>query len=83
MTALSYTSLRSSLAKTLDQVNEDHTPILITRQKGENAVLMTEADYRSYEETAYLMQSMVNAQRLNEAIAELRQGKGLEKELLE
>lgn len=83
MTALSYTSLRSSLAKTLDQVNEDHTPILITRQKGENAVLMSEADYRSYEETAYLMQSMANAQRLNEAIAELRQGKGLEKELLE
>jgi antitoxin YefM len=83
MTALSYTSLRSSLAKTLDQVNKDHTPILITRQKGENAVLMSEADFRSYEETAYLMQSMANAQRLDEAITQLREGKGMEKELLE
>ena len=83
MTALSYTSLRSSLAKTIDRVNEDHTPILITRQNGENAVLMSEADFRSYEETAYLMQSMANAQRLNEAIAELRAGKGFEKELVE
>lgn len=82
MTALSYTSLRSALAKTLDKVNEDHAPVLITRQKGENAVLMSEADFRSYEETAYLMQSMANAQRLNEAIAQLRDGKGMEKELL-
>lgn len=83
MTALSYTSVRASLANTLDRVNEDHTPILITRQKGENAVLMSEEDYRSYEETAYLMQSMANAQRLNEAISELRDGKGMEKELLQ
>jgi len=83
MTALSYTSVRSSLAKTLDRVNEDHTPILITRQKGDNAVLMSEADFRSYEETAYLMQSMANAQRLNEAIAQLRDGKGTERELLQ
>lgn len=83
MTALSYTSLRSSLATAIDRVNEDHTPILITRQKGENAVLMSEADFRSYEETAYLMQSMPNARRLSEAIAQLREGKGIEKALSE
>lgn len=83
MTALSYTSVRASLAKVLDTVGNDHTPVLITRQNGSNAVLMSEEDFRSYEETAYLMQSMNNAQRLNEAIAQLRAGKGVEKELLE
>lgn len=81
MNALSYTAVRASLAQVLDQVNEDHTPVLITRQKGAGAVLMSEADFRSYEETAYLMQSAANAQRLNDAIAQLRAGKGVEKAL--
>lgn len=70
MTALSYTSLRSSPATAIDRVNEDHIPLLITRQKGENAVLMSEADFRPYEETAYLIQSMSNARRLSGAIAQ-------------
>jgi antitoxin YefM len=83
MTALSYTSLRATLAKVLDRIQSDHTPVLITRKNGSNAVLMSEEDFRSYEETAYLMQSSTNAQRLNDAIAELRSGNGKERELME
>ena len=30
----SYTAIRNSLAKAMDQVNEGHAPIIITRQKG-------------------------------------------------
>ena len=82
MHALSYTSLRASLAKVLDRIQNDHMPVLITRQNGSNAVLMSEEDFRSYEETAHLMQSSANAQRLNESIAELRSGGGTERELL-
>ncbi|SFV59499.1 hypothetical protein MNB_SM-7-101 [hydrothermal vent metagenome] len=40
-------------------------------------------DYRSIEETIYLMQSKNNAQRLNDAIKELEEGKGLQKELID
>jgi len=43
---------------------------------------MSEEDFRSYEETAYLMQSSRNAQRLNDAIAKLRAGNGVERGLL-
>lgn len=83
MVAISYTSFRAHLANILDKVQVDHHPVLITRQKGNNAVVMSEEDFASYEETAYLMQSINNAQRLNEAIAQLRLGDGTERELLD
>ena len=75
MDVLSYSSLRNNLASTLDKVNEDHVSILITRQKGKPAVIMSLEDFKSYEETAYLMSSPKNAERLNKSIAEIEAGK--------
>ncbi|MFK8021272.1 MAG: type II toxin-antitoxin system Phd/YefM family antitoxin [Pseudomonadales bacterium] len=76
MESISYTSARSNLARTMEQVCEDHAPIAITR-KGEGAVVMISmADYQSLEETANLLRSPKNARRLMEAIAELESGKG-------
>ncbi|MDO9164281.1 MAG: type II toxin-antitoxin system prevent-host-death family antitoxin [Methylococcaceae bacterium] len=75
MDTISYSNFRSHLAKTLDKVNDDHTPIIITRQNGKPAVLISLEDYKSYEETAYLMASPKNAARLNQAIAEIEAGK--------
>ena len=83
MNAITYTSLRANLSKTIDSIINDHIPILVTRQKGGNAVLISEEDYRSFEETAYLMQSMTNASRLNESIEQLRSGNGQTKTLIE
>jgi antitoxin YefM len=75
MDTISYSNFRSHLAKTLDKVNDDHVPIIITRQNGKPAVLISLEDYKSYEETAYLMASPKNAARLNQAIAEIEAGK--------
>ena len=75
MDVLSYSSLRNNLASTLDKVNEDHVSILITRQNGKPAVIMSLEDFKSYEETAYLMSSPKNAERLNQSIAEAESGK--------
>lgn len=80
MTAMTYSSVREQFSKTIDTAINDHTPILITRRSGGNAVLISEEDFRSYEETAYLMQSSANTIRLNSAIDALRNGKGIEKE---
>jgi antitoxin YefM len=82
MTAITYSSVREQFAKTIDIAVNDHTPILITRRSGGNAVLISEEDFRSYEETAYLMQSSTNALRLNSAIDALRSGRGIKKELI-
>ncbi len=83
MRSISYTAARSNLAKTMEQVCDDHAPIAITR-KGEGAVVMISMDdYQALEETAYLLRSPKNTRRLIESIAELEDGKGREKELLE
>ena len=71
------------MAKTMEQVCNDHAPIAITR-KGEGAVVMISMDdYQALEETAYLLRSPKNMRRLLESVVELEEGKGEEKELIE
>ena len=83
MDTISYSAFRSKLASTLDRVNDDHKPILITRQNGKPAVVISLEDFQAYEETAYLMASPKNAERLNASIAELESGKGTQHELID
>jgi len=68
MDTISYTAIRNNLAKTIDKVNENHAPVIITRQNGPAAVLMSLDDFNAYEETAYLLRSPVNAARLIKAV---------------
>lgn len=83
MHTMSYSSFRTNLSKTLNKVNEDHTSVIITRQNGLSAVIMSLEDYKSYEETAYLMASPKNAQKLNQSIAEIEAGQAINRELIE
>jgi antitoxin YefM len=83
MNTISYSTFRTHLASILDQVNDDHKPILITRQNGKPAVVMSLEDYQAYEETAYLMASPKNAERLNQAVAEVNAGRMMPHELIE
>jgi antitoxin YefM len=83
MENISYSAFRSRLAKMLDKVNEDHAPLLVTRQNGSPAVLMSLEDFSAYEETAYLMASPKNAERLTRAIAEVEAGQAQPHDLVE
>lgn len=83
MDTLSYSAFRNQLASVLDKVNSDHKPVMITRQNGKPAIVMSVEDFHSYEETAYLMASPKNAERLHQAIAEVESGKAVNKELIE
>lgn len=82
MDAISYTAARNRLAKTMDKVNEDRAPVLITRQRGKPAVLMSLEDFNAYEETAYLMRSPRNAARLRGAVRGLVAGRGRARKLV-
>lgn len=75
MVSTSYTEARGKLDLVFDRVCHDHEPLLITRESGRNVVVLSEEDFSSLEETAYLLHSPANAKRLLEAVARDREGK--------
>ena len=83
MKTLTFSQTRQHLAETMDHVTLDHTPVTITRQNKEAVVIISLNDYKSMQETAYLMQSTANANKLNSTINQLESGEGNEKELFE
>ena len=84
MRTASSTELRNNLAKYLDQVHNDHTPLIITRDGGKPAaVIMSLEDYASHEETMHLLRSPANAKRLQDSMDELNAGGGQERKLAE
>ena len=83
MDTMSYTAFRNDLASVLDKVNDDHKPVLITRQNGKPAVVISLEDFQAYEETAYLMASPKNAARLNDAINQVAAGQAMQRGLIE
>ena len=78
MDAISYTVARKELAKTIDRVNDNRESIIITRNGKASAVILSMAEYESLQETAYLLSSPKNAQRLYESIAEVEAGGGVQ-----
>ncbi len=83
MNAINYSAARQKLASVMDQVCQDHEPVVITRN-GERAVVMLSLeDFESMEETAYLLRSPANAKRLLSAIKCLESGRGKARKLAE
>jgi antitoxin YefM len=68
LTETTYTNLRQSLASVLDRVANDRE-VVIVRRKGEKTVAMVPADeLMGLIETAHLLRSPKNAQRLLTAL---------------
>lgn len=83
MDAITYSAARAKLADTMNRVCNDHEPIIITRNGEQAVVMMSLEDFKSLEETSYLLRSPKNAQRLLEGIAALGSGKGKARSLAE
>ncbi|MCD6296880.1 MAG: type II toxin-antitoxin system prevent-host-death family antitoxin [Deltaproteobacteria bacterium] len=83
MKAITYTAARQNLAKTMEKVCRDRAPVIVTRKLSNSVVIMSLEDFESLEETAYLLRSPKNTRRLIESIAQLENGKGAKKELIE
>jgi antitoxin YefM len=82
MNAIHIQQLSNTLSATLDQVCDDHEPMIITRE-GKQAVLMSYEDYSAMMETFYLLSSPVMAARLRDSLTSFQQGKGVEHGLIE
>ncbi|NCJ06434.1 type II toxin-antitoxin system prevent-host-death family antitoxin [Synechococcales cyanobacterium C] len=62
------TEARKNFFALLEQVVADHQVVIVKRRDGENVALIAESDLSSLYETAYLLKSPKNAQRLFEAL---------------
>jgi len=83
MDAITYSYARENLAETMRRVCDDHTPIIITRQKERAVVIMSLEDWNAYEETAYLLRNPANAAHLRSSIAQHRAGNVQAHDLIE
>jgi antitoxin YefM len=79
--AVTASEARAQLFPLIEQVNADQEPVEIVSKKG-TAFLVSEAQYRSMTETAYLMRSPANAERLLAGVAQVAAGKVAERELI-
>jgi antitoxin YefM len=83
MQTVTYSEAREDLKSVLDKVVADRAPVMITRQRGENVVLISASEWAGMEETLHLMASPANAKRLLDGIARLDAGEGEEHTLIQ
>lgn len=83
MDAISYTQARKNFAATMNQVCEDHTPLIITRQNEKPVVMLSLEDFNAIEETLYLLRSPNNASRLSKALNEIKNHQYIKKSLID
>ena len=71
-----YTSLRERLPAVLDQVVNDQEVVIVRRRGAKDVALVPAGELTSLMETAHLLRSSRNAQRLLAALKRAARGKG-------
>jgi antitoxin YefM len=71
-----YTALREKLAGFLDQVTDDCEVVIVRRRGARDVAMLAADDLSSLMETAYLLRSPKNAERLFDSLRELDAGGG-------
>jgi antitoxin YefM len=71
-----YTSAREQLATLLDRVTKDREVIIIQRRGSEDVAMIAADELASLTETAYLLRSPQNAERILSALAKALKNEG-------
>ena len=71
-----YTSAREQLASLLDRVTKDREVVIIQRRGSEDVAMISADELASLTETAYLMRSAQNAERILSALARALKNEG-------
>lgn len=71
-----YTQVRESLAKYLDEVTHNREVVVIQRRGEEEVAMIAASELTSLLETAYLLRSPANAERLLTALSRALKGDG-------
>lgn len=82
MARVSYTDLRGSLAKYMDEVCDSRDALTITRQNARSVVMLSEEEYESIMETLHLLRSPANASHLRRGLKEAESGQLIERNIV-
>ncbi|HET7769383.1 MAG TPA: type II toxin-antitoxin system prevent-host-death family antitoxin [Chloroflexota bacterium] len=77
MYVTNYSDARANLAALMDRATEDREEIRITRRGKPDVVLISADDLEGLRETAYLLRSPANAERLLASLDNAARGAGL------
>jgi antitoxin YefM len=80
---VSYTELRTNLAKYMEDVCDSRAPLHITRQNARTVVMVSEEEYEGMIETLHLLRSPTNAERLRRSIKAANARKLTERDIVE
>jgi antitoxin YefM len=69
-----YTQARANLSKLFDEVTENREIVIVRRRRGEDIALVAADELAGLTETAHLLRSPKNAQRLLQALARAQAG---------
>lgn len=69
---------RSQLSELADSTWDNHDVVVIAREGGRSTVMLSLEDYESLNETAYLLRSPANAERLLQSVEDVRLGVNLQ-----
>jgi antitoxin YefM len=72
-----YSQARENLASLMDRVTDDRAVVIISRRGGKRVALIDAAEYEGLLETAHLLRSPRNAERLVLALDQASRGEGL------
>jgi len=73
-TETTYTQARANLKALLDEASEGREPVIIHRRGGDDVALIAVDELRSLVETAHLLRSPRNAERLLRALSRAQKG---------
>ncbi len=83
MLAVNYSNVRKRFKDYCDKASKDFETIIITRERGDNVVLMSEAEYNNLIENLYVRSGPEYYNELLESIEQLKKGKGRKRELID
>lgn len=82
MQAITFNQAIQNFANFMDEVSDNHEPLIITHENHKAVVLISLEDFNAWQETEYLTRSPANAKDLLQAVEDIAQRSHLVKQAL-
>ncbi|HHV15490.1 MAG TPA: type II toxin-antitoxin system prevent-host-death family antitoxin [Gelria sp.] len=83
MIATNYSDVRQNFKEYCDKATYDFETIIVTRERGENVVIISESEYNNLLENLYVRSNPEYYNELLQSIEQLKRGRGKKRELLD